>query len=56
MASALLLSQKIWENMEKNVEKVENHFPNGPFSQGCGKWILFLKIHPTKNIIVHIQR
>jgi len=55
MANALLLSQKICKNMEKNMEKVENHFPNVIFSQGCGKLILFSKIHSSKKIIVHIQ-
>jgi len=55
MANALLLSQKIWKNMEKNMEKVENHFTNEPFTQGCGKLILSSKIHSGKKIIVHIQ-
>jgi len=55
MANALLLSQKIWKNMEKNMEKVENHFPNRPSSQGSGRLILFSKIHSSKKIIVHIQ-
>ena len=33
MANALLPFQKIRKNMEKNMEKVENYFPNEPLSQ-----------------------
>jgi hypothetical protein len=36
IAKALFLFQKMWENMEKNMEKVANYFPNELFPQGSG--------------------
>jgi hypothetical protein len=45
----------MWQNMEKQMEKVENYFPSHPFFKGSRKLILFFQIQAGKIEIVHIK-
>ena len=41
--------------MGKKMEKVENQFRSNPFFNESRNLILFFRIHPSKNEIVHIE-
>jgi len=47
--------QKMGQNVEKQMEKVENYFPSHPFFKGSRNMILFFQIYFRKNETVHVE-